>query len=141
MPHLPSFHSPSRIAAGRYHLYVSYACPWASRCVAGLYLKGLDEAIGLSVTHPTWQRTRPDDEEDTHAGWAFTDPSDPPVTPVSGHGSIDCRDCIPDPHYGVKFIRDLYEMAGDTNGERVVGGHSGQKYVFSGAELVLCGRE
>lgn len=25
--------------AGRYHLYVSYACPWACRCVAAMYMK------------------------------------------------------------------------------------------------------
>ena len=35
--------------AGRYHLYVSYACPWASRCLAFLKLKGLDHAIGVTV--------------------------------------------------------------------------------------------
>jgi putative glutathione S-transferase len=34
---------------GRYHLYVSYACPWASRCLAFLKLKGLDHAIGVTV--------------------------------------------------------------------------------------------
>ena len=34
---------------GRYHLYVSYACPWASRCLAFLKLKGLDHVIGVSV--------------------------------------------------------------------------------------------
>jgi hypothetical protein len=35
--------------AGRYHLYVSYACPWASRCYAFLLMKGLEDAIGLTV--------------------------------------------------------------------------------------------
>ena len=35
---------------GRYHLYVSYACPWASRCLAYLKLKGLDHAIGFTVS-------------------------------------------------------------------------------------------
>jgi hypothetical protein len=35
--------------AGRYHLYVSYACPWASRCLAFLKLKGLDHAIDVMV--------------------------------------------------------------------------------------------
>jgi glutathionyl-hydroquinone reductase len=41
---------------GRYHLYVSYACPWASRCLAFLKLKGLDKAIGFSVSHHTLER-------------------------------------------------------------------------------------
>lgn len=36
--------------AGRYHLYVSYACPWASRCLAYLKIKGLDKAISFTVS-------------------------------------------------------------------------------------------
>lgn len=36
---------------GRYHLYVSYACPWASRCLAYLKLKGLDNAISFTVSN------------------------------------------------------------------------------------------
>lgn len=35
---------------GRYHLYVSYACPWASRCLTYLKIKGLDKAISFSVS-------------------------------------------------------------------------------------------
>ncbi|MFS7948664.1 putative glutathione S-transferase Omega/GSH, Thioredoxin-like superfamily [Helianthus anomalus] len=35
---------------GRYHLYVSYACPWASRCLAYLKIKGLDKAIDFTVS-------------------------------------------------------------------------------------------
>ncbi len=38
--------------AGRYHLYVSWACPWAHRTVIGRRLKGLDDVIGLSVVDP-----------------------------------------------------------------------------------------
>lgn len=34
---------------GRYHLYISYACPWASRCLSYLKIKGLDNAISFSV--------------------------------------------------------------------------------------------
>lgn len=48
--------------AGRYHLYVSYACPWAQRTLIGRRLKGLEDAIGLSVVDPIR------DER----GWAFT---------------------------------------------------------------------
>jgi putative glutathione S-transferase len=47
---------------GRYHLYVSYACPWAHRTIIGRRLKGLEDAIGLSVVDPIR------DER----GWAFT---------------------------------------------------------------------
>ena len=51
-------------AAGRYHLYVSLACPWASRTVIFRKLKGLEDAIGLTIVDPFR------DEK----GWAFRDP-------------------------------------------------------------------
>ena len=97
--------------ADRYHLYVSYACPWANRCLAMLKLKRLEPFIGLSVVHPTWQRTKP--ELDDHAGWVFRSPSDPPVVPLSGFGEIPCTDCIPDSVNGAKTVRELYDLAGD----------------------------
>jgi len=103
--------------ANRYHLYVSYACPWACRCVAVLYLKGLDHIIGLSVVHPTWARTRPDHPTDKHTGWCFKDPKDPPVPNSEGHGRFDCTDCIPDTVNNTKTIRDLYDLSHDTTGK------------------------
>lgn len=39
-------------AAGRYHLYVSLACPWAHRTLLARALMGLEEAIDVSVVHP-----------------------------------------------------------------------------------------
>jgi glutathionyl-hydroquinone reductase len=48
--------------AGRYHLYVSWACPWAHWTLIGRRLKRLEDAIGLSVADPIR-----DDR-----GWAFT---------------------------------------------------------------------
>jgi putative glutathione S-transferase len=47
--------------AGRYHLYVSLACPWAHRAVILRKLKGLEGAIDMSVVDP---------HRDEH-GWAF----------------------------------------------------------------------
>ncbi len=38
--------------SGRYHLYVSYACPWAHRTLIFRALKGLEGHIGISVVHP-----------------------------------------------------------------------------------------
>ena len=37
---------------GRYHLYVSYACPWAHRALIFRTLKGLQDVISVSVVHP-----------------------------------------------------------------------------------------
>jgi putative glutathione S-transferase len=50
--------------AGRYHLYVSLACPWASRTVIFRKLKGLEGAIGMTIVDPIR------DEK----GWAFREP-------------------------------------------------------------------
>mgnify|MGYP001014272103 CR=1 FL=1 len=41
-----------RAESGRYHLYVSYACPWAHRTLIFRALKGLADHIGVSVVHP-----------------------------------------------------------------------------------------
>ena len=57
--------TPYAAEAGRYHLYVSLACPWASRTVIFRKLKGLEEAIGLTIVDPLR------DEK----GWAFREPS------------------------------------------------------------------
>ena len=46
---------------GRYHLYVSLACPWAHRTIIVRHLKGLEDAISMSVVDPVR------DER----GWAF----------------------------------------------------------------------
>jgi putative glutathione S-transferase len=75
--------TPYPAVTGRYHLYVSLACPWASRTVIFRKLKGLEDAIGMTVVDPIR------DEK----GWAFRDPDKkwddteviPPSTdPVNG---------------------------------------------------------
>lgn len=38
--------------SGRYHLYVSYACPWAHRTLIFRKLKGLESTVSVSVVHP-----------------------------------------------------------------------------------------
>ena len=47
----PSGRGGFRAEAGRYHLYVSLACPWANRALIFRHLKGLEEMISLSVVH------------------------------------------------------------------------------------------
>lgn len=82
--------------AGRYHLYVSYACPWASRCLAFLKLKGLDHAIGVTAVKPIFERTK---ESDEHLGWVF------PAAADEEPGAE------PDPLNGARSVRELYEIA------------------------------
>ncbi|HEX2670352.1 MAG TPA: hypothetical protein VHM25_05740, partial [Polyangiaceae bacterium] len=41
-----------RAEPGRYHLYVSFACPWAHRTLVARALKRLESAISISVVHP-----------------------------------------------------------------------------------------
>ena len=48
----PSGADGFKAEAGRYHLYVSLACPWAHRTVIFRKLKGLEDLIGLTVVHP-----------------------------------------------------------------------------------------
>jgi glutathionyl-hydroquinone reductase len=69
--------------AGRYHLYVSRACPWAHRTIIMRRLKGLEDAIGMTVVDPVrdergWRFIHgeaPDDpangERDPVNGWAY----------------------------------------------------------------------
>jgi len=62
---------------GRYHLYVSLACPWAHRTVIIRELKGLQDAIGLSIVDPVrdergWRFTgEPGTDLDEINGWSY----------------------------------------------------------------------
>ncbi|MEO1090103.1 MAG: glutathione S-transferase family protein [Pseudomonadota bacterium] len=59
----PSGESGFRAEAGRYHLYVSLACPWAHRTLIMRRLKGLENMIDVSVVH--WLMAE--------QGWTFAD--------------------------------------------------------------------
>ncbi|KAE8882150.1 hypothetical protein PF005_g24849 [Phytophthora fragariae] len=93
----------------RYHLFVTYSCPFACRALAARNLLGLEDVIGLSVAHPVFQKTKPDDAADEHKGWTFVDPATSPNFTGFNGKSYPSDDCIPDTVNGVKFVRDLYE--------------------------------
>lgn len=95
----------------RYHLYMSYACPWANRCLAVIKMKGLEDCIKVSVTHPVWMKTKPNDDNDTHYGWGFMDQNNlrEEVFNPNGKGPYVFDNCDYDPINGAKFVRDIYE--------------------------------
>jgi putative glutathione S-transferase len=74
--------TPYKPERGRYHLYVSLACPWAHRTIILRKLKGLEDAIGMTVVDPVR------DER----GWAFR----------AGPGHSE------DPVNGFKFLSEAY---------------------------------
>lgn len=56
--------------AGRYHLFIAWVCPWASRTTAYRVLKGLEDVISLSASHGVIG----------NQGWIFQDETIPPFT-------------------------------------------------------------
>ncbi len=73
--------------AGRYHLYASYACPWASRALLFRKLKGLEDAIGVTIVDPVRDEL----------GWRFGDGADP-------------KDGEPDPLHGWQYLSEGYVL-------------------------------
>ena len=71
---------------GRYHLYASYACPFAHRAILGRALLGLEEAVGMSVLHPTWN---------TDQGWVSATPTCLPRTGAGKASPISIRPTRP----------------------------------------------
>jgi glutathionyl-hydroquinone reductase len=78
----PTGEAGFRAEPGRYHLYIARACPWAHRTTVMRALKGLEGAVGLSVTH--WLMAE--------QGWTFDD----------GPG------VVPDGVNGVRALWELY---------------------------------
>ena len=74
----PSGDGGFKAEPGRYHLYISLACPWAHRTLIFSQLKRLDGAISLSVVDPFMGEN----------GWAFTAP-DGTITPGSTRDEIN----------------------------------------------------
>jgi putative glutathione S-transferase len=74
---------------GRYHLYVSWACPWAHRVIIVRHLKGLEKLIGLTVVDPIR-----DDK-----GWAFRDVPGASPDPINGFQYLSEAYLATDPSY------------------------------------------
>jgi len=87
--------------AGRYHLYVSLACPWASRTVIVRKLKGIEDAIGLTVVDPVRDEL----------GWAFRDTSGDIPTGAPFEST--------DPINGFQFLSEAYRATDPNYDERV----------------------
>jgi putative glutathione S-transferase len=81
--------TPYQPERGRYHLYVSLACPWAHRTIILRKLKGLEETIGLTVVDPVR------DER----GWAFRDGPGHSADPVNGFHFLSEAYRATDPDY------------------------------------------
>lgn len=86
----PTGEGDFKAEAGRYHLYVSYACPWAHRTLVFRRLKKLTEAIGVSVVHPHMLKD----------GWEFSEE-------------------YPDHLYGSRRLYEIYQKANPAYSGRV----------------------
>jgi glutathionyl-hydroquinone reductase len=88
----------------------------------GRNLKGLQDAISVTVTHPIWQPTKPG--VDHHAGWIFGQTnSDKTMTNSEGRGGpfpTAYPDNEPDPFFNSPNVRALYEHAKDEDGKYTV---------------------
>jgi len=79
----PSGEGGFKAESGRYHLYVSLACPWAHRTLIFRALKGLTDHIDVSVVHPDMLGD----------GWTF---------------ATDFPGTTGDRLFGLPFLRDIY---------------------------------
>lgn len=79
----PSGEAGFKAESGRYHLYVSLACPWAHRTLIFRALKGLEPHIDISVVHPDM----------LSEGWTF---------------NTDFPGATGDRQFGLPFLRDVY---------------------------------
>jgi putative glutathione S-transferase len=72
--------------AGRYHLYISHACPWAHRTMVTRALRGLEDVISVDVVDPYRESD----------GWEF---------------APEKEGCTPDSIHGSEYLRDVYTAA------------------------------
>ena len=82
----PSGTGGFKAESGRYHLYVSYACPWAHRTMIFRQIKELADHISFDVVHPDMLSD----------GWTF---------------ATDDAGATGDRQFGLPFLRDIYLRA------------------------------
>ncbi|HEX8372427.1 MAG TPA: glutathione S-transferase family protein [Chthoniobacterales bacterium] len=93
--------------AGRYHLYVSLACPWAHRTILLRTLKGLEGAIGMTVVDPYR------DEK----GWAFREGPGHSTDPINRFQFLSEAYRATDPDYDARVT---VPVLWDTKTSRIV---------------------
>jgi putative glutathione S-transferase len=103
--------SPYPAAAGRYHLYVSLACPWAHRAVIVRELKGLQDAIAMSIVDPLR------DER----GWKFTGAPGTTLDEVNGWTYLSEGYLASDPAFDARVT---VPVLWDTHSGRIVNNES-----------------
>ena len=74
---------------GRYHLYVSLACPWAHRTIIVRRLMGLEKAVGMTVVDPIRDEL----------GWAFRPVAGAALDPINGFAYLAEAYRATDAHY------------------------------------------
>ncbi|WP_108651366.1 glutathione S-transferase family protein [Dongshaea marina] len=82
-----------RAEGGRYHLYLSLACPWAHRTLIFLKLKGLEELISYSIVEPHMLEN----------GWEFCR--------EHGFSGLHQQGATADPLYQSEFLYQIYLRA------------------------------
>ena len=90
----PSGTGGFKAESGRYHLYVSYACPWAHRTMIFRQIKELADHISFDVVHPDMLSD----------GWTF---------------ATDDAGATGDRQFGLPFVRDIYLRANPNISGRV----------------------
>jgi putative glutathione S-transferase len=120
-PSLPPSLHPLISTPSSFYLFKS-SHPYPSLPLSPLLpITGLDNVISISIAHPTWARTRNNDELDHHTGWVFRSPTDPPLSSPTGWGKFPCDvNCIPDFVNGARSVRELYDLSRDTEGKYTV---------------------
>src|SRR6516225_8783319 len=74
---------------GRYHLYVSLACPWAHRTLIFRSVKKLESVIAVSITEPLYGKT----------GWEFGTARGGTLDSANGKATLAEIYLLADPHY------------------------------------------